>query len=249
MILHPRFRRSKVEQLPNGWQKISALGKEFKDFDQIQDRISRETEVDFWGDGTKRKTQVIDGFEDVLREPIGQGFGGFYNTNFTVEQLTFALSRASHPAITKLLSENDSITSAEAIKFLRQESVLRGLKIIDIGCSQVPAFAVAAGALGADAYTVDAQDINPEYKRLLKGHIVLDLNAEHAAEILRKETGGELDLVTESVLGAGRNAPRNLKAPNSATVIKIADALLKKGGYLYSATVDRELGSALKKVE
>ena len=227
MIRGPDSQRSPAEQIPDGWKAISPLDEEFKDLDQIHARISRRTEID-WDNSTKMKTDVIDGFEDVLREPLGQGFGGFYNTNFAVYQLAFALSRSSHPAINELISNKSPITSSDAIKKLRQEFVLRGLRIIDLGCSQVPAFALAASSLGADVYTVDAQDISKEHKTYLKGHTVLDLNNVSAPKILKNHTGGELDLVTESVIGAGLSAPRGLRAPKATTVMKIADALLKK---------------------
>jgi len=247
MIHGPDFQRPQGEQIPNGWKAISPMDEEFKNFDQIRACISREAEID-WVDSKKYKTPVVDGFEDILQKPLGSGFGGFNNTNCAVFQLIFALSRSSHPAISKLLSDSDSITSGDAIKSLRHESVLKGLRVMDLGCSQLPAFALAARSLGADVYTVDAQDIQVKYRDYLSGHTALDLRDTNAAGVLRNNTGGELDLVTESILGAGWDAPRNLKAPEAKTIIEIADALLKQGGYLYSRVFERSRISALKKI-
>ena len=241
-------RRPQGEQIPDGWKPISPLDEEFKDFDQIRARISREAEID-WVNSKKYETTVIDGFEDIFHKPLGSGFGGFNNTNFAVYQLIFALSRSSHPAIAKLLSDGGSITSGDAIKMLRHKSVLKGLRVMDLGCSSLPAFALAARSLGANVYTVDAQDIQAKYKDYLSGHTVLDLRDENAAEILRNNTGGGLDLMTEAIIGAGWDAPHNLKSPEAKTIIKIADVLLKQGGYLYSNLFTTSRVSAIKKTE
>ena len=233
------------EAIPEGWQRIPFEGK-LRMVDQVYDLITKKAEVsDILG--YKKTADVVEGFEDLLHEPLGQGYNGYFNTGGTVFQLAFALSLSQSTTIPDLIKEK--VSSKDAIQVLRQKSVLKGLRITDLGCSPKPTFALAARSLGAEVYTADAQNPSIEDRKYLSGHTVIDLSDERAPEVLAQSTGGNMDLVTENIRGRTHSSPPGLKMPKPKSVLKIADVLLKQEGYLYSALFDRALGSALQKTQ
>lgn len=219
------FRSQKEsKETPQGFE-MAPLPDNFYD---LQRRITRkvdrkETESPY----EKGTTRVVEGFEDVLHKPFGAGF--FYNSPTSVYQLAFALSVSKHPVITKIL-EDETTEPLEAIKKFREEQVLSGLKIIDIGCGS-PYFAVVAQKLGAEVYTTDVQDIPQQYEENIKKHIQLDLNRVDAEAVLKKETGGKFDIVSENIIGGVPDT--RVMPPEQKKIISIGRVLLKKGGYLY----------------
>jgi len=71
----------------------------------------------------------------------------------------------------------------------------------------------------------------------LKGHTVIDLNEPNSLEVLKRETRGDFDLVTEWIMAPlGGDDPR-LNAPKKETILKIGAGLLKRGGYLFQELV------------
>jgi len=127
------------------------------------------------------------------------------------------------------------------VKNLIENQVMKGLKILDLGCGSKPTFARAARAAGADVYTVDIfgadgfeyddrKEIDPEIIRYeIKKHIKLDLNDPNAVKILQERTGGNFDLVTEANLHTGGATAAFHEGK------KIAWPLLKPGGIHFDA--------------
>ena len=248
MIRNLNSVRSSEEKIPEGWQKVSFEGK-WRVVNQIYDSISRRDAEVKNILGYKAKGEVVDGFEDILGEPLGQGYDGYFNTTATVHQLAFALSLSQSPIISRLLSTSKNISSKKIIEILRGKSVLKGLRIIDLGCSVCPMFALAARSLGAQVYTADAEDLLRKNEKYLSGHTTLDLRDKDVPEILANNTDSNMDLVTESIYGTVRGSPPALKVPKLDCILKIADSLLKNGGYLYSREFDPKLESALQKTK
>lgn len=208
-----------------------------KGFPEIRKRITRHTEVEnpnlSSASGVAEADRaVVDGFEDVLpNEPLG---GGYWNNSWGTEsQLVFALSISQNPNIQRIINQPRVLTSRDTITALRQQRVLSGMKIMDLGCGRVPAFALAARTLGATVYTADYAVLHDGDETALSSHTVVDLNAPDALEKLTRATGGGFDLVTEHIIGGTLDSPDHLLTPESEIVLKIGDGLLKKGGYLY----------------
>ena len=142
----------------------------------------------------------IDGFDDVLfGEALGKGAGGYFNTFGPPIQLVFALSIVPNPSVMNLIGEKaKSSSQREIVQGLREIRPLSGMKILDLGCG-LPTFALAAGTLGAEMYTVDHGDKFHAIKAKLTGHTDIDLNDANALRVLQDVTGGEFDLVTENI--------------------------------------------------
>ena|SRR3989344_3506624 len=216
--------RINQDTIPGGFEELPLP----ENFWEIHDRITKPFKPKYPGHGAA-EVDVVVGFEDVLAEPLGAGF--LINTSTSTHQLAFALSLSPNPAIQKFL-ENENLTPEEIIKMLREKQVLSGLRIIDLGCGQ-PNFAQAAHALGAQVYTADIQELDPEAKKGLEGHIVIDLNQKDAIQTLQNETGGNFDLVSENIITPLPFQKRDVTTPTVKRVIAIGNALLKPGGYLY----------------
>ena len=205
-----------------------------KSYFELHRRITKKMPVaipSFGSDERTREADVVEGFEDILAEPLGGGL--FFNTDNSIYQLTFALSVSSHPAVQEVLRDTN-LGPKEIIKILRQERVLSGIKLIDLGCG-VPNFARVAHALGAQVYTADDTDLSPETKSELDGHVVIDLNRDNAIAILKRQTGGNFDIVTENIVGTVPRFDDKVQQPEEETILRIGSALLKKGGYLQYA--------------
>lgn len=121
---------------------------------------------------------------------------------------------------------NDSVA-----KRLRARQVLKGQKILDLGCGAIPGFAIAAHALGADAYTVDGIEIASAFKEKVSEHATVDLTSPEAPVILRELTGGNCDLVSENIIGNVTGAPE-FDIPSPLVIANIGHAVLRQGGYL-----------------
>lgn len=192
-----------------------------------------------------------------LGEPIGSS--SVDNTQNQAKELAFALSLSQHPMIDQLISdpkikglareawlnpnsERDVQSELNSLAdSLAQNAVLSGMKILDLGCGQRPAFAYCARTLGAKVYTVDIIPgnelwISDEQKEAIEDHIQLDLRKTNAYDVLKGRTGGNFDLVASSSIHeqagfadlAGRAAPpRHLE--------ELALALVKDDGVYFNA--------------
>lgn len=214
-----------LESPPAGFERFPRP----RNYFEIQQRITRSFARQEPLSENPVEVEVVDGFEDVLPEPLGAGF--FYNTPTSVHQLNFVLSVASHATIDALLADK-TIPPSEFIKDLREKKVLSGLKIIDLGCGR-PFFAIAAQALGARAYTTDIEDISERDKKYIERHTILNLNQPNAIDALLDSTGGDFDIVSENIIGSTPGMRRNVSVPKPERITDIAGALLKQNGYLY----------------
>ena len=181
------------------------------------------------------------------------GIGTEMNSPFTVHQLVMALAiHADNPHIKKIL-EDDSITP---ITFdprpLAEHQVLKGGKILDLGCSYPPSFARTARCLGAEVYTLDVipyEKMEEKYgapTRLFKTlqeqadfeakyHLQLDLRKPQAMQKIIESSGGNFDLVTSSHLESGaRFQGQEIYPPGN--IKDLVMPLLKPGGIYYNAS-------------
>lgn len=177
----------------------------------------------------------VDGFEDILTEPLGSE--RFESTIGTVLQLAFSLSLSENPAVDEVLNDR-SLSSREIVTKLREAKVLSGMRILDLGAGSKASFAIAAHALGAHAYTADATDVSEEAKGRIDGHVIVDLGQKTALETLQLATGGNFDLVLEFMIGRIRQAEVSVFLPKGRDILRLAEGLLKVGGYLYSNILD-----------
>src|SRR3989338_1127256 len=210
-------------------------------FHKILKRITRSKKVNHAS--TQYTVDVVDGFEDILQGPLGDGL--FYNTNGTVYQLAFALSVALTPEVGKIMQDASLANSSDVIKVLRDRQVLSGLKILDLGSGTVE-FAVAAHSMGAEAYTADVEDLSKTKKSHISGHQIINLRKEATAEELVQAFGNNFDLVTENIIGGVPFS--DVKPPEPRTIEHIAEVLLKQGGYLYNNYGIQHGSSLLRKV-
>lgn len=163
------------------------------------------------------------------------------NTEGAALQLLFALAMSQHPSIYECVSPENKLDSKWA-KRLAYEQVLKGMKILDLGCSDEPVFARCARRLGADSYTSDIMPVDgfryhPRFfteedrKTEIAKHICLDLNSANAAGAIKNKFGGDFDLVTESLLDAGSWNKAGYNSCDKGD--KIALPLLKEDGLYY----------------
>ena len=171
-----------------------------------------------------------------LGDPIG--LSSVDNTPNQANELAFALSLSQHPMIDRLISDPKIKNLVDEVYFntnpqeiqseldalansLAQNRVLSGMRILDLGCGQRPAFAYCARKLGADkVYTVDIIPsdelwIGNKQKEARENHIQLDLRRTDAYDVLKERTGGNFDLVASASIheqaafadASGRAAP------------------------------------------
>lgn len=168
------------------------------------------------------------------------GDGTYTNTGLSSNQLIFAMLLSGHPLVMKLLEEDVTLKTFDP-EPLRRAQILQGMKILDLGCGDKPAFVRVARRLGADAYTVDVTPANAlesygmsnDDKELeLSRHIQLDLREACAAERIASLTGVDLDLVTEALLKSGLGSYRF--SGGKALAMK----LLKNGGFHFEPDWD-----------
>lgn len=220
------------EEFKDHLQPVGHMSEMMDNFYAILDRLLKKGKPDKTG-RMEIFPNVIDGFEDILDgQPLGGGL--FDNHTGSARQLIFALTISPNLEIAKIVDKGNPGNSGALIKQLRDKQVLSDLKIIDLGCGS-GSFAVAAKTLGAEVYTADAVDLYRDRKALLNGHVVINFNDKDAASRLQRETGGNFDLVTENIIGHGWNEKVRLipKEQFVPTIRRIAETLLKRGGYLY----------------
>lgn len=178
-----------------------------------------------------------------------------HNSPMQSAQLLVTLAMSRDPRIEKIIENPLSPQIFQAKnkhEFLEKwEGVLKGLKVLDLGCGVLPTFSKVARGLGAEVYTLDVfpaewfENFKPDYngkkdpmfESAKKYHIQENLSNRGAFDTIKKITGGEFDLVTAAHL-------------QSLTVHKGIDfyyyikpeecsPLLKKGGIFYDVNKTR----------
>ena len=190
--------------------------------------LRREEPGLFPGQRTMATVDVVDGFEDILQEPLGAGF--WLNTPTSTYQLASVVALSKNPRLDQILEARDR-TSGEIVAALRDQRVLSGLKVLDIGCGD-GSLAAAIQALGAKAYTADAEQLNPDRRSQITGHVAIDLNSTEALSLIRQVTGGHFDIVTENIIEPLLSQKR-LQRPKDTRILELGHGLLKRGGYLH----------------
>ncbi|MFA6106203.1 MAG: hypothetical protein WC745_00860 [Patescibacteria group bacterium] len=183
-------------------------------------------------------------------DSIGEGMED--NTKGALRQLAFAMAMTKHPLIEEIRScrykKKKRGADVDYEKMLVDEQILKGYKIIDLGCGKKPVMARVCRGLGADAWTADmisADDFsikNPDSQRReeeIKKHIQVNLGDEKNSlrktiNLLLNRTGGGVDLVTEAFLSI-RTIGRNYRSSAGSL---IAHALLKDYGIHYNPTFE-----------
>jgi hypothetical protein len=173
--------------------------------------------------------QVLGAYTDIIGEPLGTGL--YYNTFSSAVQLAAAIAVAAEKNHQTVLEYDASKEDLAEIFVKRQ--VLRGMRIVDLGCGMRPSFAMTAEVLGAKMYTADAEPLESDVVSvsLHDQHTVVNLRHPKAADTLLATTGGSVDLVTESIIGYVPWRP-NHGMPSSLAIDTIAERLLVPGGYL-----------------
>jgi len=189
---------------------------------------------------------LVPGFEDVIGEPLGAG--QFYNHSGSVLQLGFALSASEHPSVAQTVRDirPQDTTPLDSVMGLREQQVLAGLRILDLGCGLRPGFAAAAKKLGAEVCTADRKDLDGFYRSYLDGHSVVDLASKDAVAKLQADLGEDFDIITENIVGSLPGEPW-LSLPQAKDLINIAENLLASGGYLYARTTEGLQDKLLRK--
>jgi len=163
------------------------------------------------------------------------GISTIYNTNFCSDQVEIAMLMSDHLLIRELLESNIRGEEFDPDP-LRRAQILEGMRILDMGCGNLPTFARCARRFGAEVYTVDLISADEFYsvnyyftkddvetERMC--HIQLDLGKPGVVEVIRERSGGEFDLVTEA----------HLETDGCYKGRDIAFPLLKQGGIYFIA--------------
>ena len=148
------------------------------------------------------------------------------------------------------LSHDPGKVSMEKVdmEILRENQILKGIKVIDLGCGHIPSFARCARAFGAQAYTADIigahefayfdgfDDGMVAAER--QNHVQVDLRRDSSIDQILKSAQGHFDVVTSSMLkDEASRYGKVIEAPHN--VEKIAVSLLKPRGIYYQAEKDR----------
>lgn len=205
-------------------------------YNKLRDKIHDKLDT---GAGIKAFT----GYTGVCN-PLG--YSTCYNSPASAKQLEFALVLSGHPLVQELIEDNSITPWNFNAEPLIDAKVLRGMKILDLGCGYEPTFARCARSLGGEVYTLDvipANELN-FYNDFEKGftqrdrdvelekHIEANLNHPNILGTIIKKAGKEFTLVTSAHLesGGGYNGKEFYPPYNTE---EIAMSLLKpRGVYL-----------------
>ena len=170
-------------------------------------------------------------------EPLGCDIK--FNTQHTWVQLAFTFALSD--------SVDDIIQKSFPVQELLEYQVLEGIKVLDIGCSHIPAYARCARAFGADAYTLDIvsgfynSGLNEvQKKHELDRHLCLDVNDAEAVRRIDRD----FDLITGAFVIASHRDYR-VETPDPLYLRDISYEHLKEGGYYLDA--GRGFQGALRK--
>ena len=161
-----------------------------------------------------RARYVIPGFARFtgLHQPVGTG--NIENTDLSAYHLMVVMAVSRHPLIEALFHDTSVTSTSFNPDALVDAGVLKGVKVLDLGCGGLPTLARCARAMGATVYTVDIvsadalkfgkEFFSSEQRQLeVSQHIHLDINRPDAVDILKKTTGGNFDVVSESLANLG----------------------------------------------
>lgn len=115
---------------------------------------------------------------------------------------------------------------------LREEQVLAGQRVMDLGSGMVPGFALAAKALGAEVCTVDGRQLDPRVRAMVDDHVAIDLSEFHVPDKILEQAQGQFDHVSECIIGYVPEA-QEFEYPGIGTIVRIGDAMLRLGGLLH----------------
>lgn len=177
----------------------------------------------------------MSGFEDIVPEGLGNGY--WYNTVPSINQLVVALAVAPSPAIKRAVQTDVGAGTNRLVRALRDEQVLAGFKLLDLGCGMVPGLAIAAKSMGAEVHTVDGEPLDLEYGKWVDTHTIADLSDPESISVIEAASGGDLDYVTENILGTVPGHPK-WEVPSEHKVRAFGARLLKPGGHHYHAGSD-----------
>jgi len=167
--------------------------------------------------------QAVPGFEDVTGDAY-LGTGNVYNTFGSVIQLGSALTLSAHPEVPEVSAERASKDPEEVaarVARLRKAEVLKGVRIIDLGCGK-PNFALAATALGATVFTADLEPLGDHYGEQVHRHITVNLCEPEAVSTIEARTGTNLDMATESIIDLLPRQSLKLRKPRLDEILKVA---------------------------
>ncbi|HLA22939.1 MAG TPA: hypothetical protein VJZ93_00165 [Candidatus Nanoarchaeia archaeon] len=177
-----------------------------------------------------------------IGKSLGHGF--WYNTSGTSFQMMKTLELLEHPVLDKFLediSNNDSITPNDIdVNPLVRGKILRGLKIMDLGCGIRPSYANCVHSLGAEVYTSDHNhpgDIHFIDDSMKQRYIAVDFNDKNVLGILRNRTRGEFDFVTCTTCFPTHlwsDSKKKIKEPSKERLKEIGLSLLRKNGIFYN---------------
>ncbi len=177
------------------------------------------------------------------------GSGRCDNTPFSRKQLEFALITSKHPIVKEILEtglvddyenwENFIANGKKLSEKLEKNLVLKGVKILDLGCGYIPSFARCSRKLGAEVYTVDLIpseefEFDEEYfsqqdrDEEINKHIKLDLWDPNSLEKITQKTKSNFDLMSSAHLSTS-------DGPNGHDVMERFAPLLKKDGIYFDA--------------
>ena len=165
---------------------------------------------------------------------------------YAARQLLFLFAEKGFHPSSHLIGANETAV-ADYIHVLKRKKALSGLKVIDLGCGILPAFARCAREFGAEVYTVDVlaaemlvQDYLPDQRSKTlerESHIRADLNRRESIEYILERSDGPFDVATSAKLDAcSDNSGELIFAPEN--VWGIAWSLLKPKKTYYNADRD-----------
>src|SRR5687767_15017534 len=113
------------EALPRGLERVPLPPKFHEVRRQLTTHILREAVLWRTRTGIDQETvEILPGFDDVLGEPLGQGY--FYNQPGSIFQLIFALAISGNSAVSALTKKRDKRSPEERIAKLRDAQALAG---------------------------------------------------------------------------------------------------------------------------
>jgi hypothetical protein len=200
--------------------------------------------------GLPGKSFAVAGFEDILEQAdtghtlLGQG--RYYNSPISVNALVGVIINTNNPVAMRTIDDESIPKGREVIRKLREEQVLAGMRILDLGCGVIPGFALAAKALGAEVQTADMQPLPSKASALLDGHIQTDLSHPDAPSTIFEASNPPYDFINQGIIGhTPETATMGFELPEMETIYDIADMALRAGGVLFNTFS----GKSFQKIE
>ena len=205
-----------------------------------------------------------------LDVPLGQN--GTHNSALAAWQLSFTMATQNHPLIDELITKphhafmppkgketHDVQTTIKEINELVREMVsqkiLADLKILDLGCGPQPTYARCARELGADVFTLDAQESSDDFLKSPtfhkvhqevenEQHLKLNMRTTNALEQITKKFGNNFDIITSAHLDTEWIGWRHLIADYNHIHTTVATLLKPQGWHLPLPSIGSSLQTA-----